>query len=103
MKHVVPHGLGFPTAKKVAEAAFDSYKKRFEQYQPNARWVNDARAEISFSVKGMMLKGALEVDEREISMDLDVPFVIRPFKGKAIGVIEEEIVAWIAKAKAGQI
>jgi hypothetical protein len=102
MKHVVHHGLGFDTAKRVAEAALQSYKERFPQYHPNARWVNDRRAEITFKVKGVALAGVLEVNEKDIEMDLDVPFVLRPFKGKAIGLIEEEIDKWVAKAKSGE-
>lgn len=90
-------------AKKVANAAFDAYKARFPQYKPNAKWVKDNRAEITFSVKGISLEGALEVNDNDISMDLDVPFLLKPFKGKAIGVIEEEIKNWIQKAKAGEI
>ncbi|MBI3203693.1 MAG: polyhydroxyalkanoic acid system family protein [Myxococcales bacterium] len=103
MKHVVHHGLGLETAKKVADAAFASYQQRFSQYHPQARWVNDQRAEITFKVKGMALMGSLEVNERDIEMDLEVPFVLRPFKGKAIGLIEEEIKKWIDKAKSGQL
>ncbi|MCC6669334.1 MAG: polyhydroxyalkanoic acid system family protein [Polyangiaceae bacterium] len=103
MKHVVHHGLGFDTAKKVADAAFVSYKERFSQYHPEARWVDDKRAEITFKVKGVSLAGSLDVNERDIEMDLDVPFVLRPFKGKAIGLIEEEIKKWVEKAKNGQL
>jgi hypothetical protein len=33
-------------------------------------------------------------------MDLDVPFLLRPFQGKAISVIEGEIKEWLAKEKA---
>lgn len=103
MKHVVPHGLGFETARKVADAAFASYKERFSQYRPQATWVTENRCEIHFNVKGMSLKGELEVGHDDIEMDLDVPFVLRPFKGKAISVIEEEIKKWIEKARKGEI
>jgi hypothetical protein len=103
MKHVVHHGLGFETARKVTDAAFSSYKERFQQYQPEARWLDDRRAEITFKVKGIALTGSIEVDEKDIAMDLDVPFVLRPFKGKAIGLIEEEIQKWVAKAKKGEL
>jgi hypothetical protein len=65
--------------------------------------VNDRRADISFQVKGMKLNGSLEVSSNDIEMDLDVPFVLRPFKGKALGVIEDEIKKWIGKAKTGQL
>jgi hypothetical protein len=100
MKHVVPHDLGQQRAKKVAESALASYADKFAKYSPSVRWVSDNRADIAFTVKGMSLGGSLEVLERAIEMDLDVPFFLRPFKGQALGVIEAEINEWIAKAKA---
>ena len=103
MKHAVPHELGHDLAKKVAEAAFASYARKFEKYNPQANWVSPNRANISFSVKGMTLTGTLEVSATTIEMDLDVPFLLKPFKGTAISVIEGEIKDWIKKAKAGEI
>jgi len=103
MKHVVHHGLGKAKAKEVAEHALSAYKERFAKYEPHANWEGADKANITFNVKGMKLKGALLVDEQDIEMELDVPFVLRPFKGKALGVIEEEIKKWVAKAKAGEI
>jgi hypothetical protein len=103
MKHAVPHNLGQEKAKQVAQAAFASYQERYAKYAPQANWVSDQRAEITFSVKGMKLSGAMLVRPTEIEMELDVPFVLRPFKGKALGVIEEEMKKWISKAQAGEI
>ncbi len=103
MKHVVPHNLGQEKAKQVAQAAFESYQQRYAKYQPAANWINDKRAEITFNVKGLKLAGVMEVNPTEIEMELDVPFVLRPFKGKALSVIEEEIKKWISKATAGEL
>jgi hypothetical protein len=95
--------LGQEKATEVTKKALDSYQARFADYKPTANWINDKRCEIGFSVKGMSLKGVLEVNPSSIEMDLDVPFILKPFKGKALGVIEDEIRGWIGKAKAGQI
>lgn len=103
MKHFVSHDLGQERAKKVADEALRSYSQKFPNYSPKTTWVTPNRADISFRVKGMTLGGSLEVLEESIAMDLDVPFLLRPFKGQALGVIEGEIKEWIAKAKAGQI
>jgi hypothetical protein len=103
MKHAVPHDLGQERAKKVAESALESYSKKFEKYEPRVNWVGPQRAEISFNVKGMKLTGALEVLDRSIDLDLDVPFLLRPFKGQAIHVIEGEIREWIQKEKKGEL
>ena len=103
MKHAVPHDLGQDKATQVARAAFASYERKFAEYKPRSNWVNDRRAAISFTVKGMTLTGSMEVNERSIDMDLEVPFIFRIFKGKAMSLIESEIREWIAKAKAGEI
>ena len=103
MKHAVPHDLGPERAKLVAESAISSYEKRFEKYHAKARWTSPTKAEIAFNVKGMAVSGTLEVRPSAIEMDLDVPFLLRPFKSTAISVIEEEIKSWLVKAKTGEI
>ncbi len=98
MKHQVTHALGQPKAKQIAVQALDSYKKRFAEYDPYCEWVSEYSAKIGFSVKGVKLNGAIDVLPSAFDLDLDVPFLLRPFKGKALAVIEEEIKSWIAKA-----
>ena len=103
MKHSVPHDLGRDTARKVAEAALGSYQKKFAEYKLSVDWVAPDRAQLSFSVKGLTLKGGIEVSENDIAMELDVPLLLRPFKKTALNVIEGQIKEWIEKAKAGKI
>jgi hypothetical protein len=103
MKHSVPHDIGKERAKQAAVAAFAAYGERFAKYNPTARWTSDDRADISFTAKGITLGGVLEVKDKSIDMDLDVPFLLRPFKDKALGKIESEIGVWIQKAKRGEI
>jgi hypothetical protein len=103
MKHSVPHDLGQDRAKKAAEAALASYAKKFAKYSPQTRWVGDNKANISFNIKGVTLSGSMEVLANSIEMDLDVPFLFRPFKGQALSIIEGEIKDWIAKAKKGDV
>ena len=102
-RHSVVHDLKPEKARQVADAAFASYKEKLAQYNPETKWVSDKKAEISFGVKGVSLHGALEVNETSIDMELDVPFLLRPFQGTAMRVIETEIASWVEKAKAGEI
>lgn len=99
MKHQVPHALAQSKAKDIAIQALDSYQKRFAEYDPYCDWVSEYVAKIGFSVKGVKLTGSIEVLPSAFELDLDVPFLLRPFKGKALAVIEEEIKRWIAKAQ----
>ena len=103
MKHVVSHDLGQERAKAAAEAAFGAYAQRFAKYSPQVNWTSDNSAKISFQVKGFTLTGSLEVLPKTIEIDLDVPFLLKPFKGQALSVIEREITQWIQKAKTGAV
>ena len=103
MKHSVPHSLGHEMARKVARAAFSAYAKRFSEYNPTTQWKSDDTADIGFSVKGMSIKGAVLVTKQSIDIDLSVPFLMKPFQGKAVAVIEKEIKNWIRKAESGEI
>jgi hypothetical protein len=101
MKHLVSHDLGQERAKKVTESALATYSQKFAKYSPKTTWTSPSRAQISFSVKGMNLSGAVEVKDKSIDLELDVPFLLRPFQGQALSVIEGEIKTWLAKEKAG--
>jgi hypothetical protein len=103
MKHIVSHDLGQEKAKKVAEAALRSYGEKFSEYAPTANWVSDTEASLGFNVKGFALKGGIVVRANEFELTLEVPFMLKPFQGKAIGVIEGEMRQWIDKAKAGAL
>jgi hypothetical protein len=103
MKHSVSHDLGQARAKQAAEAAIAAYGQKFAKYSPQTRWVTDNRATISFNIKGMTLSGSLEVHAHSIDLDLEVPFLLRPFKSQAVHIIEGEIREWIEKARTGQV
>lgn len=103
MEHRVPHDVGREMAKKATVLAFDAYSKKYAEYKPKTTWTGDYQANVTFSVKGMSLAGKVDVRESEIAMDLDVPFLLRAFKGIALEVIEREIRVWVQKAKSGEI
>ena len=103
MKHDIPHDLDFDLAKLASEKAAEAYKDRFAEYDYKHRWVSDKRVELSFRVAGKTLKGAMTVATKKLELELDVPFVFRPFRGKAIEIIEKEVRVWIDKAKKGEL
>jgi len=103
MKHTIEHDLSLSTAKKVTDRAFAEYGTRYPDYEPKLTWIDDRSADVSLNAKGVHLGGKMEIDEKSISLDLDVPFLFRPFKSKAIEVIDREVKVWIEKARAGEI
>jgi hypothetical protein len=103
MKHKVHHGLDKDLAKKAMDKAIDSYTERFDKYNPEAKWTSEDEVAVGFSAKGVSVDGTIELGEDDMLIDLDVPFLLKPFKSKAINVIEEEINKWVAKAKEGEL
>ncbi len=103
MKHVIQHDLDTSTAKRVVDRAFEEYKSRFADYNPTLNWAHERRADVSFNAKGIKLNGAMHVEEKEIGLELDVPFLLRPFQKKAIEIIDREVRHWVDKAKKGEL
>jgi Putative polyhydroxyalkanoic acid system protein (PHA_gran_rgn) len=103
MKHVIQHDLDMPTARRVVDHAFAEYQARFPDYKPTLEWESDTHATCSFNAKGIKLAGSMTVEPTSIVMDLDVPFLFRPFQKVAIKVIDDEVRRWIGKAHAGEL
>lgn len=101
MKHEISHDLGQVKAREVTDKALEAYRARFSEYDPKLQWKNEKLAEIGCAIKGMKIGGTVEISERKIVLDIDVPFLLRPFKGMAIEVIEGEIRKWIEREKSG--
>ena len=103
MQHTIPHGLDRQLAITATHRALDAYEARFAEYSPRQIWLSEDRAEIQFTAVGKTLRGSVAVGPRDIALELEVPLLFAPFKGRALKIIEEEIRAWIEKARAGQL
>lgn len=103
MKHTIKHDLPDSLAKLATSKAFEAYQKRFSDFSPSAIWVSENKADIAFSIKGKKLDGSIQLAPGAITLDMDVPFLFKPFEKKAVGVIDEEIQKWIARAKNGDL
>jgi hypothetical protein len=99
MKHEIAHDLGHAKAREITEKALAAYKAKFNEYNPKLDWKSEKLAEIGCTIKGMKIGGTVEVNDQSITLDIDVPFLLRPFKGMAIEVIESEIRKWIQQSK----
>jgi hypothetical protein len=99
MKHVIEHHLDEAQSKRLAERAFEQYKTRYAKYEPKLRWLNDRRAEIGFTAKGVSLKGTVELKPRALEIDLEVPFLFRVFRAPAIKILDQEMKKLLAQGE----
>lgn len=101
MQHSIPHGLDLPLARRAIRRALDSYVERFAQYRPHLSWHGDDRAVITFSAMGATVRGSFELNERALALTMDVPLLLRPFRARAIEVVEREVREWVERARQG--
>lgn len=102
-QHEILHDLDFDLAKLAAERAAEVYAKRFAEYDYKATWVSPSRVELGFTVMGKRLSGVMTVKPKKLELELDVPLMFRPFRGKALEIIEREARLWLEKAKNGEL
>lgn len=103
MKHRMSHDLGLELARLATARALESYQEQFPEVQPEGHWVSEDRVEVSFSAGGKRLAGHIDVTGQNIDIELDVPLLFRPFQSQAMALIEEEIEAWLTKARNGEL
>jgi hypothetical protein len=103
MKHTIRHGLDLPTARRVLEKAAQAYAEKLRDYSPNFKWRNENEGEVSFQALGMKASGLFKLAGDAMDIEMDVPFMLKPFRSKAIDVIEREVNKWVTKAKEGAI
>lgn len=103
MEHRIEHDLSADKARSMLHRAVESYCERFGKYNPEAQWLNDDEVRVGFNAKGAKLSGLLRLVPRAVVIDMEVPMLLRPFKGKAIGVIEAQVQKWVQRAHAGEL
>lgn len=103
MKRTIDTGLDKALSKKAMAKAMEAYKARFAEYNPRFEWKTDDAGEFGFTAKGISLNGTVLVRDRHIDVDMDVPFLFRIFQGRAMDIINEQVMLWVEKAKKGEL
>jgi hypothetical protein len=103
MEHRITHDLEPELARKAIRKAIEAYTARFSKYQAEANWNGDDNVRVGFTAKGMKLGGDLRLEPKALVIDFQVPLLLRPFKGKAVEVIEQEVKAWFQRARDGLV
>jgi hypothetical protein len=95
----IQHGLDAGRAKQVADLALAHYLERFGARGLQANWVSESRLLVELAVRGVHLRGTVDVLPLKLQLSADVPLVLRPFKAMATAAIEREVQRWIAQVK----
>lgn len=103
MKHQIHHGLELDLARRVIDKAMEGYSARFSDYNPTYTWHSETQGQVAFRARGVTVQGDIEIVGLQVHVDLEVPFILRIFKSKALQVIEDEVKAWVVKAENGEL
>jgi Putative polyhydroxyalkanoic acid system protein (PHA_gran_rgn) len=103
MKHTVPHGLDDALARRTVEKALASYRQKYPHAKVDLSWNDESSATLVIGAKGVEVKGEVAITGSNFTFDFNVPLLLRPFKSKALEVIDREVNVWIGRAKAGEL
>lgn len=102
MEHRIPHGLSLPLARVVTRKALESYQQRYPEYHPTGVWQTEDNATFSLHILGADVTGEVRVDASAVTLDLDVPLLLRPWQRGVARAVEEEIALWVQWGREGR-
>lgn len=103
IKHEIHHGLEPALARRAIDKAMDGYRERFSEFSPTYDWTSEDAGRFAFTALTVTVSGDLEIVGPKILVDIQVPFLLRAFKGRAIQAIDDEVRGWVEKARAGEL
>lgn len=77
------HTMGLDAARKTAEKLAEKLEKDF---QLDSQWVGN---QLKFTRSGV--KGALDVTDKEVSIEISLGFMLKAFKGKIQSEIDQNL------------
>jgi hypothetical protein len=103
VKQTIAHDLPMELARLAARAALAHYQARFAHAHITPEWHGADEAVVNFSLRGFHLKPRIRLRPGAIDVEMDVPFLARPFESRARARIGRELALWLEKAKRGEL
>lgn len=97
-RHVFSHPLDNAGARVLIGQAFTHYAERYPSAKLQLKWTSDTHAELCGLARGLKLRARIELQVSRCVLDVDVPFVLRPFQDVAQRAIEREVKRWLERA-----
>lgn len=97
-RHVFSHSLDDAGARALIEEAFAHYAGRYPVAKLTLTWQSSTQADLQGVARGLKLRAKIELLVGQCVLDVDVPFVLRPFQDVAQRAIEREVKRWLERA-----
>ncbi len=99
MKQTIAHDLSMELARQAANAALADFQRRFPHAHITPEWLSADEAIVAFSIRGFHLNPRIRLRPGAIDVEMDIPFLARPFEGRARARIERELALWLDRAR----
>lgn len=96
-RHLFSHSLDEAGARALIIEAFAHYAERYPTAKLGLHWQSERHAELHGVAKGLKLRARIELMPGTCQLDVDVPFVLRPFQDLAQRAIEREVRRWLER------
>ena len=96
-RHVFVHTLSPAAARALIDEAFAHYAARYPVANLQLTWHSEQHAELGGLARGLKLRAKIELTPGQCLLDVDVPFVLRPFQDVAKRAIEREVGRWLER------
>lgn len=90
-------------ARQAAQAALLHYQSRFPNAHISPQWRGFDEAVVGLTLRGFQLKPRICLRPGAIDVELDIPFLARPFEARARLRIERELALWLDRARRGEL
>ncbi|MEM9693332.1 MAG: polyhydroxyalkanoic acid system family protein [Myxococcota bacterium] len=95
MRYTVEHELPLADVRARAELAFAAYRVRYGRLKPEFAWQSEHRATARCRLRGIEVRGELELEPGSIVVSVALPGLLRRLEGRAASLLGRETEAWL--------
>lgn len=95
MRHSVRHTLGPARARDLLDRALGTYRDHYAEYEVRTDWADAETAEVDFTITGRKIGGQIRVCEDCYDIEVDVPWIFRPFRRRIVATVDREFRRWL--------
>ena len=94
MKHQVEHQLAPDSARDLIESLVETYKEHYAEIPVSSAWAEQDRLVFDVKVRGRQVVGEVVVCADRYDFEVDLPWALRPFKGRITSLLDREVARW---------
>lgn len=80
------------------EQAFAHYTARHPHVRVERVWLGDREGQVDLSARGVHVRCNVRLDDRDVSVEADLPLLMRPFVGRIRDRLDREVQVWLQRA-----